>query len=294
LNHRLTDRRRLAGESRASDDRMKTYVIALTTFKEIVRRPIFWLIYFVAAMLTIAYVFIPYYTLGEDIKMLKDQGLTTMLVAGLIVALFSASVSIADEIEGKTALTLLSKPISRRSFIVGKYLGIMAAILLLFLLLSLVFLPSLAFKEGYDARESARETPTVNARLLQAYSVVPGIVLSFFEVGILTAVSVALSTRFPLHLNVTAIIGVFALGHLAPMMVDAAENQGAFKAVGFMAKIFATILPSLQYFNIGPAISTDVTVPWFDYVGWCFIYAVAYSMIALFLALLMFEDRDLA
>src|SRR6187200_1264765 len=99
---------------------LKTYVIALTTFKEIVRRPLFWLMLLAAAALLRLFVIIPYFTLGEDIKMVKDQGLTVLAVTGLIVALFAASVSIADEIEGKTALTLLSKPVSRRNFILGK------------------------------------------------------------------------------------------------------------------------------------------------------------------------------
>ncbi len=92
---------------------MKTIVVGHTTFLEIIRRPLFWLVFLCAAMLLVSYNFVPYFTQGEDIKMVKDQGLATILVAGLIISLFSASVSIADEIEGKTAITLLSKPISR-------------------------------------------------------------------------------------------------------------------------------------------------------------------------------------
>ena len=70
--------------------------------------------------------FLPFFSLGEDIKMLKDCGLATILISGLLLAVWTASTSIANEIEGKTAMTLLSKPINRRQFIVGKYIGNLA------------------------------------------------------------------------------------------------------------------------------------------------------------------------
>lgn len=272
---------------------MKTYVIALTTYREIVRRPLFWLLALVAACALVLFIFIPYFTLGEDIKMVKDQGLVVIMVTGMIIALFAASVSISEEIDGKTAITLLSKPITRRSFIIGKYAGIMSAVALLFVLLSLVFLASLFYKAGYDAREYATEKPTYMQRIPMLVQMLPGIVLNYLQVCIICALSVAFSTRFPLHLNITACIVIFLLGHLAPQMVDA-SSLDRFEAVKFMAQIFKTVLPGMGYFNVGPAITTDVAVPWVSYVLPCFFYAALYSTVALLLALLLFEDRDLA
>src|SRR5262245_54889885 len=102
---------------------MKMLVIAWTTFREIVRRGLFWLMFVVAAAALAIFPIIPYFTLGEDLKMVEDQGLIVVMLASLTVAVFSASVSIADEIEGRTAITLLSKPILRRDFILGIYVG---------------------------------------------------------------------------------------------------------------------------------------------------------------------------
>lgn len=273
---------------------MKTYVIGLTTYREIVRRPLFWLITGVVAMALVLFDFIPYYTLGEDIKMVKDNGLAIIMLAGLVIGVFSASVAIADEIEGKTAITLLSKPINRRNFIVGKFAGIMAAIALLFLLLTIVFVPVLYYKTNYDARETAREAPTTQESVATVAQIAPGILLAYFQVMIIVALSVAFSTRFPLHLNVSACIAVFLLGHVAPQMVEASQGGGVFEAVRFMAQFFATILPFLDHFNVAPAIATDAVVPWLGYVLPCFLYAAFYTAIALLLAFLMFEDRDLA
>lgn len=274
---------------------MKTYVIALTTYRETVRRPFFWLLVVAASALLGLFVMLPYYTLGEDIKMVKDQGLAVILVTGLVVALFAASVSIADEIEGRTAITLLSKPIRRSDFILGKFLGIMAAIGFLFLLLGLVFGMTVFYKVFYDAQDNV-EDPTWQDAARSVWQVVPGIVLTYFQVTILCALSVAFSTRLPLHLNISACIMIYLLGHLAPQMVQASTQPGqpVIPEVVFMARFFATVLPGLEYFNVGPAISADTAVPWVGYVLPCLGYCVLYTAIALLLALVLFEDRDLA
>ena len=86
----------------------------------------------VGAFLLVLYIYIPYNTFGEDVKMYKDSGMMTIMVLAILVALWTASVSVADEIEGRTALTLLSKPISRRQFVIGKFLGIVWPIVLMF------------------------------------------------------------------------------------------------------------------------------------------------------------------
>jgi len=272
----------------------KTYIIALTTFKEIVRRPVFWLVAGVASVLLILFILIPYFTLGEDIKMVKDQGLALLVVAGLVIALFAASVSIADEIDGKTAITLLSKPINRRNFIIGKFAGIMAAIAILFIVLTLVFFGSLWWKAGYEARENADSPPSLESNVEMIVRMLPGVVLAYFQVTVLCALSVAFSTRFPVHWNITLCIALYLLGNIAPQMVAFAQQGGQFQGVEFMARVFGVVFPALGHFNVGPAISTDAPVSWFPYVALSFLYTVLYTAFALVLAFLLFEDRDLA
>jgi hypothetical protein len=68
--------------------------------------------------------YVPFFSMGEDTKMYIDCGLATVLICSLIHAVWMASLRVADEIEGKTAMTLLSKPINRRQFVWGKYVGI--------------------------------------------------------------------------------------------------------------------------------------------------------------------------
>ena len=91
--------------------------------------------------------------------MLKDSGLTTIMVLAILVAVWTASVSVADEIEGRTALTLLSKPISRRQFVLGKFLGIVWPILLMFVVLGRVDADS-RFRTRSCTTPAKRPTPS--------------------------------------------------------------------------------------------------------------------------------------
>ena len=90
-------------------------VLAAATSKEAVRQPVFFLSIGIALIVLVLNTFLPFFSLGEDVKMLKDCGLATMLIVGLLVAVWTAGTTIYDEIEGRTAMTLLSKPINRGS-----------------------------------------------------------------------------------------------------------------------------------------------------------------------------------
>src|SRR4051794_22837419 len=196
---------------------MKALTIAFATAKEAIRQPAFFVLTFIAGSSLICSVFVSYFTFGEDIKMYKDTGLTTISFAGLLLALLTASSTVAEEIEGKTAITLLSKPINRRQFIVGKLMGILMGVLVLYVILGSLFAGGVWYKIPYDLRESAG-TLEAGMRLGQVLQVLPGLVLGFFEVTILTSVSVALSTRLPMLVNLIVCILIFFLGHLSPVL----------------------------------------------------------------------------
>ncbi len=130
----------------------------------------------------------------------------------------------------------------------------------------------------------------------QVKQVMPGLVLGFFEVTVLTSISVAISTRLPMLANLVVCILIFFLGHLSPVLVEAAtaDNTQINELVGFMARLFAWALPSLEFFNAGPSISTGAVIPWIGYVLPALGYCMLYSGAALLFAFLLFEDRDLA
>jgi ABC-type transport system involved in multi-copper enzyme maturation permease subunit len=273
---------------------MKSLTIALATAKETIRQPAFFVMAVFAGALLILTIFVSYFTFGEDIKMYKDTGLTTISFFCMLLALLTASSTVAEEIEGKTAITLLSKPINRRQFIMGKFLGIELGVLALYLLLGALFAAGVWYKYAYDLRESAGGAVESSKRLAQVMQVMPGLALGFFEVTILTAISIAISTRLPMLVNLVVCILIFFLGHLSPVLVESTSQGQVNELVSFMAQLFAWVLPSLEFFNAGPSISTGSVIPWRGYVLPALGYCVLYSGAALLFAFLLFEDRDLA
>lgn len=269
----------------------KVAAIGWTTAKEALSQPLFYVLLAIGVFGLILFPFIPYNTLGEDIKMVKDEGLTLIMVLSIILALWTASVSIADEIEGRTALTLLSKPVGRREFILGKFLGILVPVAIMFLVLGALFLASVSYKVVYDAREGAQTDPTFLDCQREMLQIAPGLLLAFMETVVLTAISVAISTRLPMLANLIICASIYVLGHLVPILANSAVGQLEF--VRFVANLLAAILPVLDHFNISAGISTGQNVPP-EYIGWAALYCVLYSTVAMLLALLLFEDRDLA
>jgi ABC-type transport system involved in multi-copper enzyme maturation permease subunit len=265
-------------------------IIARATMKEALRQPVFALLFVLSLAMLVLNTFVPFFSLGDDVKMLEICGLATLLISGMFLAIWTSSMSIADEIEGKTAMTLLSKPINRRQFIVGKFVGIQSAVLALIVPLSIVFWGLIVYKVFYDARESSGDA-TMHAAQLEAYKIVPSIVLSLLEIAIMSSISVAISTRVPMVVNMVTCLAVFVVGHLTPSLVRG--NLGKLELVTFMAKVISTILPAVENFNVEAAIATSAVVP-AGYIGAMAAYSAAYIAAAILLAFMLFEDRDLA
>src|SRR5438067_1122809 len=109
--------------------------VALAACREGYRQPMFWLLVGATFVLLFVSLVIPYFTFGDDFKMMKQLGLDMVMLATALFCILAASISVHEEIEGRTAVTLMSKPVTRRQFLLGKFLGILCAGLLMTLLL---------------------------------------------------------------------------------------------------------------------------------------------------------------
>src|SRR3954449_12792375 len=105
----------------------RLFVITRHTFFEAIVQPIYSLLLTLGAAILIIFGMLPFFTLGEDTVMYKSVSLDVILLFVLIATLFATSRSIYEEIEDRTMLTLMSKPVKRWEVLVGKYLGIIAA-----------------------------------------------------------------------------------------------------------------------------------------------------------------------
>jgi len=301
--------------------------VALSTFRECWRQPMFWLISSLASLMIVASMVIPYFTFGEDYKMMKQLGFDAIMLAALVFGLLAASISIYEEIEGRTAITVISKPISRRQFLLGKYVGTLLACWAMVLLLGWLLTWALYIKPHFDQLDDVKDSMPIEVVTLltpQFERVIPtaegsefaagaafwfgetlahhvGLLLTFGQVMVLLAICTALATRLPFVINLIVCMVIFVIGRLAPVLVlvtnEMAQESAAMKLVSFIAQLLNALFPALEYFDIGPAIIRSSVVPMWDfciYVGSVFGYAVLYSTIGLLLGLILFEDRDLA
>src|SRR5262249_7125597 len=103
--------------------------VAMAAFREGYRQPLFWLIAAVVMIALFISMVIPYFTFGEDFRMMKQLSFDMIKLSTMGFAVIAAAVSVSEEIEGRTAVTLMSKPVTRRQFLLGKYFGILLAAL---------------------------------------------------------------------------------------------------------------------------------------------------------------------
>jgi hypothetical protein len=314
--------------------------VALAAFREGVRQSMFWLLFALAFLLLTLSPFIPYYTFGDDHLVVKDIGTDTIMLAAVIFGALAASLFVSDEIEGRTAVTLMSKPVSRRQFLLGKFAGIVLAALVLFALLGTYFEGVQLFKAWWDKMDkpwwmqentaaavtpdqteappwlSATlkywDLPSVTTDLLRGVGLwahltlttAPALILAFSLVMVLVAIAVSLATRVPMVVNLVAVLFVYILAHLTPVLATIAEgrrtsdpNSTVSQLLVFVVKVFDTILPDLGSFRIDPALLGDAPpppLPFAHYIGSVSLYGVLYTSIALLFGLILFEDRDLA
>lgn len=102
--------------------------ITVNAFLELVRQPVFLLLMSASASFTVVLAAMPFFGLGDEIKMVKDGALAVTFLSGLFGAVISASASVAHEIRAGTALAVLSKPVGRAQFLLAKFTGVAAAL----------------------------------------------------------------------------------------------------------------------------------------------------------------------
>ncbi len=118
----------------------KLITIAKNTFVETLRQPVYAVIIGTALLLFLLSPSLSMYTMDDDNKLLRELGLSTLFLASLFVAIFSASGAVAVELENKTILTVLTKPVQRPIFVIAKFLGVIGAVALAHYLLTIALL----------------------------------------------------------------------------------------------------------------------------------------------------------
>ncbi len=295
----------------------RTLVIVRHTFKEAVAQPIYLLLIGLGAAVFAVFALLPFFTFGEDTIMFKAVSLDVVMILVLIATLFATSKSIYEEIEDRTMLTLMSKPVKKWEVLVGKYLGIMLAALLAVAALGavLILCTWMRIPGDYMIRANSLDDREVrrllDIRMMHIAGLIPSLLLVWMQIGVLAAVGVALSTRFSLVVNLPAVILLYFLGNLTrflfPLDTGPLADRSVF--VKGAAYLLSLITPYLETFDLrtltlyrpialaGTEFTKDprAVTPgaiWL-YVGAAALYAVTYSVFVLGAGMWMFQNREL-
>lgn len=289
----------------------RTWVISRHTFIEAISQPIYSLLLAIGAAILVIFMFLPFFTLGEDTVMFKVVGLDIINLLVLLTTLFATSKSIHEEIEDRTMLTLMSKPVSRMEVLLGKYLGLilsaaMAIAILGFLLCLCTWwrVPSdyMMNSRSIDPRELGRLNDLRSMHLNGLY---PSLLLLWMQISVLAALSVAISTRFSLVVNLPTVILLYIAGNLTRFIGPAVADQASLaKGLG---TVLASVLPFLEVFDLrtyavygqlgasengGPSGAFSLRFIWQN-TSLAALYAVCYATFALSAGLLIFRNREL-
>ncbi len=295
----------------------RTFVIVRHTFREAVVQPIYTLLLALGAAILVVFALLPFFTLGEDTIMFKSVSLDVVLLLVLIATLFATSRSIYEEIEDRTMLTLMSKPLRRWQVLLGKYLGISLAALLAVAILGAILILCLWWRipgdyqlrtGGIDERDIRQ---LLNLRLMHVLGAGISLVQIWLQVSVLAAIGVALSTRFSLVVNLPVVILLYIAGNLTrflfPLSGGVLADSGTL--VQSLAWLLSLILPYLQMFDLkeatvygklalqGSEFAADphafaIGRVWL-WAGLSALYAAAYAAFALSVGLWLFQTRDL-
>ncbi|MFM7406565.1 MAG: ABC transporter permease [Cuspidothrix sp.] len=182
---------------------IRTFFMAKNVFQEVIRDRILYIIGFYGIILTIAFRAIPEFATTTSDKIFLDFGLAAINVIGLIVAIFIGTGLINKEIEKRTILVLIAKPITRSEFITSKYLGLSAVLAVLVTAMTIIYLGFLQFgKVSYG----------INSIFLASLFI-------FLQLSLITAIAISLGV-FTSSLIATALtFAVYLMGNITQDLV---------------------------------------------------------------------------
>lgn len=291
----------------------RTFVILRHTFFEAVAQPIYSVLILLGIAILGIFGALPFFTLGDDTTMYKAVALDVILLLVLIATLFATSKSIYEEIEDRTMLTLMSKPVQRWEVLLGKYLGLILSAAVAVAVLGAVMALATYLRIPNDYLLNPRGFDDVERRTLTDYrathlaGIYPSLVLAWLQISALAAVSVAISTRFSLVVNLPVVILVYFAGNLTRFLDVAVEGRSV--VLQGVAYVTSLALPFLEIFDLrertiyttvavagtrfaeDPASATLAEI--WSYTGIAALYGVAYVAVALLVGMILFRSREL-
>lgn len=248
-------------------------VIAQNTYKEMIRDKALFLLIFVAAGLMVLSVLLSQLSIYETLRLTIDFGFSGIFLAIVAMTLFMGSTLVYREIDKKTILFLMSYPVSRSQFIIGKFIGF--SLMLCTLLLGLgIALGALLFSLQWE--------PTISF-LIAVYGI-------FLEIILLLSMTLLFGVIVRPILVVGSVCGLFLIGHgLNGFSEIVSKGQNEFLKV--LSEILKWALPNLENLNWMNQVVYAEVVP-AKTILYASVYSLGWVIFFLSIAIVLFRRRD--
>lgn len=255
------------------------FAIARNTFREAVRNRIFASLVFFALLMMGITLAVSSASLNEEVRLMKDVGFFLISTFSVLIAVFTGVNLVYKELERKTIYTVMPKPIWRWQFLVGKYLGLAATMLIQVAVMTSVLGLLIPLVGG-----------EIGVELAQAGWLV------FVEVCVVLGVAMVFSSFSTPFLSGLLTLGVFAVGRFADVLstlrLGAPEERTPLsEAISATVRAVADVTPDLSLYDVTPNLvyGRPITA---DYMLHASGLGLTYVALALLLSAVLFHRRD--
>lgn len=252
----------------------RIWTIAANGFRETIRDRVFYFVGFFALLLAIALRLLPDISVGTHEKIFLDLGLAAMALLGAIVAIFVGTGLINKEIEKRTVLVLIPKPLSRAELIIGKHLGLSAVLAVMLAIMTAIYLILLTI--------SKISYPLGTILVAQLFLLI--------ELTLLIAVAIAFGVFTSSILATLFSFGVYLMGHISSNLL----KLGALSkntTVESITKSIYLVLPDLERLNLKNQAVYGLLPDSSDLLSNA-LYGILYAALLLSIAILIFSRRE--
>ncbi|MGI0488314.1 ABC transporter permease [Pantanalinema rosaneae CENA516] len=252
----------------------RTLTITTNVFREVIRDRVLYLIGLFAIFLLLAARLLPEISAGTQNKIILDLGLAAMGLLGLVIAVFVGTGLVNKEIEKRTVLVLIAKPISRAEFIVGKHLGLSAVLAVLVATMTIIYWGVLwLYQVPFPAASIA-----VSSLYL------------FLQLSLITAVAIAFGVFTSSLLATLLTFGIYFMGSFSRDLVTLGKLSKN-PAIENVTNTIYLVLPDLARLDLkNQAVYGQLPSP--ELLLTNLGYAVLYMIVLLAIATLIFSRRQ--
>jgi hypothetical protein len=279
-------------------------IIGQAAYNWVIHHPFYYLSLLSFCLLIYLCRYFTLFTFGQETGTLRELCIPSMTLWGLLVLIVMAHHLLNQELDNKTALLILTKPIGRAQFLMGKFLGITLsitlglAILTIMIILTIWGFLSYRLLEGPLFKRVFLTEGISMAEYLYIYFfkpevpiIIQGAFLSFLQIVLLTAIGVSLAAFFPTIIMVTLTTLVYILGNMASYMKAGITKLGI-EPLTWVTYLIFYLLPNFAALNLQSTYAEGKSIS-LNYLLSCTLYGTMYIMVLFIIVNRLFKAKEI-